>query len=333
MLLHVDGWLCEIKDVQIRDGLHVLGAGADRRAPSSTWCWPSCGPASCGAATQSLPGLRQALGLAEDGTDDRAGRRRGRGRRPAAAGRRAAGRPDWDPAAVDALTDDPQVAAILRFAATEVVPRLAGTADEIDQVLRALDGRFIAAGPSGSPLRGLVNVLPTGRNFYSVDPKAIPSRLAWETGAALADSLLDRYRDDHGDWPQSVGPVGVGHLGDAHLRRRHRRGACAARRSAGLGRRVAAGDRPRADAARQSSAGRASTSRCASPASSATPSRTSSRCSTTRCGWSPAWTSPPSRTTSARTRRPTSPSTATNDAPPHGSSAPSRAPTAPACCS
>ena len=73
------------------------------------------------------------------------------------------------------------------------------------QILRALDGRFIAAGPSGSPLRGLVNVLPTGRNFYSVDPKAVPSRLAWETGVAMADSLLARYRDDHGDWPQSVG--------------------------------------------------------------------------------------------------------------------------------
>ena len=94
---------------------------------------------------------------------------------------------------------------MLRFAATEVVPRLAGTAAEIEQILRALDGRFIPSGPSGSPLRGLVNVLPTGRNFYSVDPKAIPSRLAWEAGVALADSLLERYRNDHGQWPQSVG--------------------------------------------------------------------------------------------------------------------------------
>ena len=111
----------------------------------------------------------------------------------------------WDPDAVDGLTDNAEVAAVLRFAATEVVPRLAGTSAEIDQVLRAFDGRFIAAGPSGSPLRGLVNVLPTGRNFYSVDPKAVPSRLAWETGVAMADSLLARYRDDYGRWPESVG--------------------------------------------------------------------------------------------------------------------------------
>ena len=66
-------------------------------------------------------------------------------------------------------------------------------------MLRALDGGYVPAGPSGSPLRGLVNVLPTGRNFYSVDPKAVPSRLAWETGQALADSLLERYRDDTGE--------------------------------------------------------------------------------------------------------------------------------------
>ncbi|MGH3839626.1 MAG: cobaltochelatase subunit CobN, partial [Pseudonocardiaceae bacterium] len=92
-----------------------------------------------------------------------------------------------------------------RFGCTELVPRLAGTPAEITNVLRALDGRFVEPGPSGSPTRGLVSVLPTGRNFYSVDPKAIPSRNAFEVGAALADSLLDRHRADTGTWPASVG--------------------------------------------------------------------------------------------------------------------------------
>ncbi|SLI85890.1 cobaltochelatase subunit CobN [Mycobacteroides abscessus subsp. abscessus] len=72
-------------------------------------------------------------------------------------------------------------------------------------MLHALDGGFVPAGPSGSPLRGLINVLPTGRNFYSVDPKAVPSRLAWETGQAMADSLLQRYLADQGEYPRSVG--------------------------------------------------------------------------------------------------------------------------------
>ncbi|HVH22585.1 MAG TPA: cobaltochelatase subunit CobN, partial [Pseudonocardia sp.] len=69
----------------------------------------------------------------------------------------------------------------------------------------ALDGGFVPAGPSGSPLRGLVNVLPTGRNFYSVDPKAIPSRLAYQTGQAMAESLLLRHREETGEYPPSVG--------------------------------------------------------------------------------------------------------------------------------
>ena len=85
------------------------------------------------------------------------------------------------------------------------MPRLRATTCEIDRILHALNGGFIPAGPSGSPLRGLINVLPTGRNFYSVDPKAVPSQLAAETGKALADSLLERYLADHGEYPASVG--------------------------------------------------------------------------------------------------------------------------------
>src|SRR6185369_5545560 len=83
--------------------------------------------------------------------------------------------------------------------------RLARTTDEIDRTLHALAGGYIPAGPSGSPLRGLVNVLPTGRNFYAVDPRAVPSPLAWETGRAMAESLLERHVADTGAYPRSVG--------------------------------------------------------------------------------------------------------------------------------
>ncbi|MFD7690819.1 cobaltochelatase subunit CobN [Streptomyces sp. NPDC059781] len=200
MILHVDGWLCEVKDAQIRDGLHVLGnppTGADRvnlvlAILRARQIW--------GGAT-ALPGLREALGLDESAatrtTADEAEER-------ARALVQAMEDTDWDPAAVPTAHGE-QVAAILEFAAREVVPRLAATTAEIDHAVHALNGGFVPAGPSGSPLRGLVNVLPTGRNFYSVDPKAVPSRLAWETGQALADSLLERYRTDNGDWPASVG--------------------------------------------------------------------------------------------------------------------------------
>ncbi|MFB8245278.1 cobaltochelatase subunit CobN [Streptomyces sp. NPDC055952] len=207
-LLHVDGWLCEVKDAQIRDGLHVLGnppAGADRvnlvlAILRARQIW---------GGTTALPGLREALGLDESAatrtTADAA-------EEQARALVQAMEDADWDPAAVPAVVAAgvdagraEQVAAILRFAADEVVPRLSATTGEIDHAVHALNGGFVPAGPSGSPLRGLVNVLPTGRNFYSVDPKAVPSRLAWETGQALADSLLERYRTDNGEWPTSVG--------------------------------------------------------------------------------------------------------------------------------
>lgn len=202
-IMHLDGWLCEIKDAQIRDGLHVLGgapAGADRvnlvlAILRARQIW---------GGTASLPGLREALGLDESAatrvTADEAEER-------ARALVQAMEDADWSPDAVaEVAAGHPRaVADILGFAAREVVPRLAATTDEIDHTLHALDGGFVPAGPSGSPLRGLVNVLPTGRNFYSVDPKAVPSRLAWETGQALADSLLERYRTDNGDWPTSVG--------------------------------------------------------------------------------------------------------------------------------
>ncbi len=202
MLLHVDGWLCEIKDVQIRDGLHILGQ-APTGETELNLVLAVLQAAQLFGGEQSVPGLRQALGLVEDGTDTKAAvdTAEARARELVA----ALAETGWDAAAVDAIAGDSAVADVLRFAANEVVPRLRQTDREISQILHALDGGFIPAGPSGSPLRGLVNVLPTGRNFYSVDPKAVPSRLAWETGVALADSLLQRYRRDHGEWPRSVG--------------------------------------------------------------------------------------------------------------------------------
>ncbi|THA84294.1 cobaltochelatase subunit CobN [Streptomyces sp. A0592] len=202
-LLHVDGWLCEVKDAQIRDGLHVLG-GAPTGEARVNLVLAILRARQIWGGTTALPGLREALGLDESkatrtSADDV--------EEQARALVQAMEDADWSPAAVASVAADhpADVAEVLSFAAREVVPRLAGTTDEIAHVVAALDGRFVPAGPSGSPLRGLVNVLPTGRNFYSVDPKAVPSRLAWETGQALADSLLTRYRTDNGEWPASVG--------------------------------------------------------------------------------------------------------------------------------
>ena len=196
-LLHVDGWLCEVKDAQIRDGLHVLGVAPVGEARVNLVLAMLRARQMWGGQVAALPGLREALGLTAHAPLPEVDRVEAEARELVAAMEAAA----WD---LTRVPDGP-AADVLRFAATEIVPRLARTTDELTNVLRALDGRYIPAGPSGSPLRGLVNVLPTGRNFYSVDPKAVPSRLAWETGQAMADSLLARYRADTGEWPRSVG--------------------------------------------------------------------------------------------------------------------------------
>ncbi len=200
-LLHVDGWLCEIKDAQIRDGLHVLGAAPEGAARVNLVLAILRAAQVWGGAGGAVPGLRAALGL-KDGAPRSVVDQFEAQARALVDGMEAAG---WDPAAAGALHEDPAVRAVLVFAAEQVIPRLARTTDELGAVLHALDGGFIPAGPSGSPLRGLVNVLPTGRNFYTVDPRAVPSRLAWQTGQAMADSLLRRYLDETGGYPASVG--------------------------------------------------------------------------------------------------------------------------------
>jgi cobaltochelatase CobN len=198
-VLHVDGWLCEVKDAQIRDGLHVLGAAPTGEARVNLVLAMLRARQMWAGKVAALPGLREALGLSEDASNAETDKIEAQARGLVAAMEAS----EWGP--VDIPDISPEVQRVLEFAAAEIVPRLARTTDEITNILHALDGGYIPAGPSGSPLRGLINVLPTGRNFYSVDPKAIPSALAWETGQAMADSLLERYRADYGDWPRSVG--------------------------------------------------------------------------------------------------------------------------------
>ena len=96
---------------------------------------------------------------------------------------------------------------VLRYVTDTLHPALQRTTDEIGNLLRGLDGRFVPAGPSGAPTRGMSNILPTGRNFYSVDPKTIPSPVAWEMGTALADALLQVYLEEEGAYPEMVGLV------------------------------------------------------------------------------------------------------------------------------
>jgi cobaltochelatase CobN len=80
----------------------------------------------------------------------------------------------------------------------------ASAASERAGLLAALDGRFVPPGPSGSPHRGRADVLPTGRNLSTLDPRAIPTRAAAELGGRAARAVLDRHLQDEGDWPRRI---------------------------------------------------------------------------------------------------------------------------------
>ena len=188
LVLHVDGYLCELKDALVRGGLHTLGRAPDgdeeldlllalTRLPQGDV--PALRPISAADPDATRSGVDAAEAAA----------------RATLAELQAAG---WR------YNGDDQT---LRFVCDRLVPALRRTPDEIGNVLAALDGRYVPAGPSGAPSRGMASVLPTGRNFYSVDPKALPSRLAWEVGQRLADALLERHLAEEGRYPAAVGLV------------------------------------------------------------------------------------------------------------------------------
>src|SRR5262249_25117691 len=147
-VLHVDGYLCEVKDSLIRDGLHVLGGAPVGEARVNLVLAILRANQVWGGTHGALPGLRTALsvhsGLSE--VDER----ESLARKLVAGCDALDWAPDKVPAVVAEVLGTPvrQIVEVLGFAASEVVPRLAATTDEIAAVLHALDGGYVAAGPS-----------------------------------------------------------------------------------------------------------------------------------------------------------------------------------------
>ncbi len=204
VLLELDGYLCEVKDATIRGGLHILG-----QAPSGE------------ALVELLFSLTRLKGhhyaslhealeefLAVDARE-----RKGSdliwevGKELIAALVTAdVGLSDLSEPAARAAAD-PTIAELCRAVAAELVPKLAATTNELVAIGTALGGGFVDPGPSGSPSRGSSEVLPTGRNFYSIDPASLPSPSSFETGKILAEGVLQRYVADNGSYPKSVAIV------------------------------------------------------------------------------------------------------------------------------
>ncbi|GAA0783668.1 cobaltochelatase subunit CobN [Hathewaya limosa] len=96
---------------------------------------------------------------------------------------------------------------VLEFVSDTVIPKLNHTVDELDNFIEGINGNFVHPGASGCPTRGKVNILPTGRNFYTIDPLAVPSRAAWKVGMNLGDELLEKYLKEEGKYPHNIAIV------------------------------------------------------------------------------------------------------------------------------
>ncbi|NQY30974.1 MAG: cobaltochelatase subunit CobN [Flavobacteriaceae bacterium] len=94
---------------------------------------------------------------------------------------------------------------VLTYIKQHTVPVLNKTSNEIAHLIKGLNGQYIPAGGSGAPTRGRLDILPTGRNFYSVDVRTVPSETAYQLGEKSAQNIIDRYLQENGEYPTSIG--------------------------------------------------------------------------------------------------------------------------------
>ncbi len=239
-LQEIDGYLCELGDAQIRDGLHIFGE------PPKGEQLVDLLMAMTRLDNGDVPSMRKALSRASGIPDDiligemgeRVEHKQARvlimgfskgdvstgtrgdlleildvhGRsylREILEGLRAGGkRKEMMARFAESFENPSEPSQCFGFIAEEILPRLDRTTDELTNTLRGLSGRFVPAGPSGAPTRGMARILPTGRNFYSVDIHTIPTETAWKVGVQAGDRLIEKYQQENdGEFPRSVGIV------------------------------------------------------------------------------------------------------------------------------
>ncbi|WP_116133738.1 cobaltochelatase subunit CobN [Tropicimonas sp. IMCC34043] len=229
-LQKLDAWLCELKESQIRDGLHVFGAAPEGRLATDLIVALTRVPRGDGTGGDAslIRALAADFAMRFDPLDC-AMAEPWQGPRPEvllhlpeaeAESESDAVSPVWrsNGDTVERLelfaqalvagrvaAPGPASTAVMERIETQVRPAVAASgAAEMAGLLTALSGRFLAPGPSGAPTRGRLDVLPTGRNFFSVDARAIPTRAAWQLGWKSASLLVDRHLQDQGDWPRAM---------------------------------------------------------------------------------------------------------------------------------
>ncbi|WP_066707889.1 cobaltochelatase subunit CobN [Celeribacter ethanolicus] len=218
-LAKLDAYLCELKEAQIRDGLHIFGTAPEGRLARDLALALVRVPRGDGKGRNAslIRAIALDLGLNFDPLDCDMTQACG-DERPECLIQTSADiwRTHGDTVErielysaqlLDEGLDAPGPAsqAVLENLRAEVLPMVAACGSaEMEALLTGLDGRFVPPGPSGAPTRGRLDVLPTGKNFYSVDARAVPTQTAWQLGWKSANLLIERHLQEHGDWPRSL---------------------------------------------------------------------------------------------------------------------------------
>jgi len=218
----LDAHLCDLKEMQIRDGLHVFGRASNHiqrddllvsiaRLPRSDSKPPD---ASLHRALALDLGLSDFDPLTRDLANDFIGPRPAILSEVSAAAWRTSGdtveriellahQLVSGARRCDAAWE--RTKAVMDWIDTRLRPAIDACGDaEMDAFLRGLDGQFVRPGPSGAPTRGRPDVLPTGRNFFAVDVRAVPTPSAWRIGRLAAERLVEGYWQEAGEWPRAI---------------------------------------------------------------------------------------------------------------------------------
>ncbi|MFC5045105.1 cobaltochelatase subunit CobN [Aquimarina hainanensis] len=213
LLVKLDGYLCELKEAQIRDGLHIFGKApiaeqyidlliALHRVPVYGKMGITQALATDLGITQNILEIpyEEVLEVVIDEVRYRS------------AGAVIARLEEKVKTYVIAYLEEgvlptalPNTISVLEYIKNETAQAVAKTTDELDFLIDGLNGKYIPSGPSGAPTRGRVDLLPTGRNFYSVDVRTIPTETAYRLGEKSALLLIERYLQENGDYPETIG--------------------------------------------------------------------------------------------------------------------------------
>ncbi|WP_422367991.1 cobaltochelatase subunit CobN [Pelagibius sp.] len=216
----LDNHLCELKEMQIRDGLHIFGEAPGGQQMTDLLVALTRVPRGRGEGAEAslIRALAKDLGFESFDPLDCVLGETWDGPRPAVLGETKGWRSRGDTVerlevlAQALVSGDRDVdaawsrtAAVLEGIEQRVRPAVKASGEaEVAGLLKGLNGGFVEPGSSGAPTRGRLDVLPTGRNFYSVDTRTVPTPAAWQLGWASAERLLLRHRQEEGGWPRRL---------------------------------------------------------------------------------------------------------------------------------